>query len=319
MAFKKATKESATIKLAITGPSGSGKTYSALLLAKGLGGKTALLDTEYGSASLYADQFDFDTWDDADPNGFPPEYFIRVIKAAEEAGYNNLIIDSLSHEWSGRGGCLEIVDTLSRGKYRGNSYVAWGEVTPRHARLIEAIVSAKINIIATMRAKTEYILNKDEKTGKSTPQKVGLGSVQRDGVDYEFTIMFELDRDSHIASAGKDRTSMFYTPCIISEETGQRIKSWLTDPKPVEPPKTTETQKPVEQPKKETKKRDPLPFLLQDLTKRMEAGETKDSILKSYADILKTDDIRSPEKLSDVEKSTLANFIYKQNKEKENV
>ena len=82
MAFKKATKESATIKLAITGPSGSGKTYSALLLAKGLGGTTALLDTEYGSASLYADQFDFDTWDESDPNGFPAEYFIRVIKAA---------------------------------------------------------------------------------------------------------------------------------------------------------------------------------------------------------------------------------------------
>ena len=313
MAFKKATKESATIKLAITGPSGSGKTYSALLLAKGLGGTTALLDTEYGSASLYADQFDFDTWDDADPNGFPPEYFIRVIKAAEEAGYNNLIIDSLSHEWSGRGGCLEIVDALSRGKYRGNSDVAWGEVTPRHARLIEAIVSAKINIIATMRAKTEYILNKDEKTGKSTPQKVGLGSVQRDGVDYEFTIMFELDRDSHIASAGKDRTSMFYTPCIISEETGHRIKSWLTDPKPVEPAQKSEP------PKKETKKRDPMPYLLQDLSKRIESGESKESVLKVYADILKTDNVRELEQLNDAEKSTLANFIYKQSKEKENV
>lgn len=309
MAFKKATKESATIKLAITGPSGSGKTYSALLLAKGLGGKTALLDTEYGSASLYADQFDFDTWDEDDPNGFPPEYFIRVIKAAEAAGYNNLIIDSLSHEWSGRGGCLEIVDALSKGKYRGNSYVAWGEVTPRHAKLIEAIVSAKINIIATMRAKTEYVLNKDEKTGKSTPQKVGLGSVQRDGTDYEFTIMFELDRDSHIASAGKDRTSMFYTPCIISEETGHRIKSWLTEPKP----------KPIETTKPETKKRDPMPFLLMDIKKRVESGETKESILKVYADILKTDDVRELDQLSDIEKSALANFIYKQNKEQSNV
>lgn len=311
MAFKKATKESATIKLAITGPSGSGKTYSALLLAKGLGGTTALLDTEYGSASLYADQFDFDAWDESDPNGFPPEYFIRVIKAAEEAGYNNLIIDSLSHEWSGRGGCLEIVDALSKGKYRGNSYVAWGEVTPRHSKLIEAIVSAKINIIATMRAKTEYILNKDEKTGKSTPQKVGLGSVQRDGTDYEFTIMFELDRDSHIASAGKDRTSMFYTPCIISEETGQRIKSWLTEPKPVEVPKPKPN---------EAKKQDPTPFLIQDIAKRTESGETKESILKSYADILKTDDVREIEAMTDLERTTIARFIYIQNmKETKNV
>lgn len=312
MAFKKATKESATIKLAITGPSGSGKTYSALLLAKGLGGTTALLDTEYGSASLYADVFDFDTWDDADPNGFPPEYFIRVIKAAEDAGYQNLIIDSLSHEWSGRGGCLEIVDALTKGKYRGNSYVAWGEVTPRHARLIETIVSAKINIIATMRAKTEYVLNKDEKTGKATPQKVGLGSVQRDGTDYEFTIMFELDRDSHMASAGKDRTSMFSTPSVISEATGKLIKSWLTEP--VAHP----AKQPEPAPKPVQKKRDPMPFLVADLAERIKSGMDVNEVLKYYADILKTDDVRSIEKLSDVEKSTLANAIYKLKKEAEN-
>jgi hypothetical protein len=234
MAFKKATKQNATIKLAISGPSGSGKTYSALLLAKGLGGKTALLDTEYGSASLYADRFDFDTWDDQDPNGFPPEYFIRVIKAAEEAGYNNLIIDSLSHEWSGRGGCLELADAVARTKCKGNSYTAWKEITPRHDKLVEAIVSAKMNIIATMRAKTEYVLNKDEKSGKATPQKVGMGTVQRDGMDYEFTLMFELDRDSHLASAGKDRTCLFQDPGIISEDTGKKILAWLSSSQPIQ-------------------------------------------------------------------------------------
>ena len=136
MAFVKATKKNAHMKMAITGPSGSGKTFSALLLAKGLGGRTALLDTEYGSASLYSDLFEFDAWDEEDPSGFPPEYFIKVIREAEAAGYNNLIIDSLSHEWNGRGGCLELLDSLTRTKYRGNSFIAWGEITPRHQKLI---------------------------------------------------------------------------------------------------------------------------------------------------------------------------------------
>lgn len=70
---------------------------------------------------------------------------------------------------------------------------------------------------------------------------------------------------------------------------------------------------------KQQQKKDPTPYLLQDMTKRIEAGETKESILKSYAEILKTDSVRPIEQLNDSEKSTLANFIYKQNKERENV
>ena len=347
MAFTKATKQNATIKLAITGPSGSGKTYSALLIAKGLGGKTALLDTEYGSASLYADFFDFDTWDELDPSGFPPEYFIRVIKAAEEAGYQNLIIDSLSHEWNGRGGCLELADAIGKTKYRGNSYVAWGEITPRHNKLIEAIIGAKLNIIATMRAKSEYVLNKDEKTGKSTPQKVGLGSVQRDGMDYEFTTMFELDRDSHIACAGKDRTSLFRDPALITEETGQRIAKWLTTPQPVTAtvsmgmfannlkPHFSQSQdeeyekaanaafqlhsptpaKPLPpvpgvQTVSAVKKIDPITYIRADFDNRLQNGETPDSILKDYADILKTDDVRPLEALTPDETKLIAIELY---------
>lgn len=302
MAFAKATKQNATIKLAITGPSGSGKTYSALLIAKGLGGRTALLDTEYGSASLYSDIFDFDAWDEPDPNGFPPEYFIRVIKAAEAAGYQNLIIDSLSHEWNGRGGCLEIADNIGRSKYRSNSYVAWGEVTPRHNRLIEAIIGAKINIIATMRAKSEYVLNKDEKTGKSTPQKVGLGSVQRDGMDYEFTTMFEIDRDSHIANAGKDRTSLFHDPAIITEETGRRIAEWLTKPAPMP---SQEQQKPDERTLA-------LQAMNEDYSRRIKSGETKDAIIKHYADILKVDVLKPSKELTTKELVVLTRELAKE-------
>ena len=296
MAFTKATKQNATIKLAITGPSGSGKTYSALLIAKGLGGKTALLDTEYGSASLYSDIFEFDAWDEPDPSGFPPEYFIRVIKAAEAAGYQNLIIDSLSHEWNGRGGCLELVDSIGRSKYRGNSYVAWGEVTPRHNKLVEAIVGAKMNIIATMRAKTEYVLNKSE-NGKATPQKVGLGSVQRDGMDYEFTTMFELDRDSHIANAGKDRTSLFRDPVLITEDTGKRIAQWLTSvPKAHVDERTAALQ-----------------AMTDDWSRRIKAGETKESITKHYADILKVDVLKPSKELTTTELVVLTRELAKEN------
>lgn len=309
MVFKKATRQNATIKLAITGTSGSGKTYSALLIAKGLGGKTALLDTEYGSASLYADKFDFDTWDELDPSGFPPEYFIRVIKAAEEAGYQNLIIDSLTHEWSGRGGCLELVDALSRSRYKGNSYVAWGEITPRHNKLIEAIVGAKINIIATMRAKSEYVLNKDERTGKSTPQKVGLGSVQRDGTDYEFTIMFELDRDSHLASVGKDRTSLFKDPRVITEDTGKEIARWLNSSQPISQ-QTIQTQ-----PKPEVKKQmTPDDYIQSNWDNRIAAGENAESILGDYSVILQMD-IPDIKDLNQDDKKTLARALFIRNKE----
>lgn len=297
MAFTKATKQNATIKLAITGPSGSGKTYSALLIAKGLGGKTALLDTEYGSASLYSDIFEFDAWDEPDPSGFPPEYFIRVIKAAEAAGYQNLIIDSLSHEWTGRGGCLELVDSIGRSKCRGNSYVAWGEVTPRHNKLVEAIVGAKMNIIATMRAKTEYVLNKSE-NGKAIPQKVGLGSVQRDGMDYEFTTMFELDRDSHIANAGKDRTSLFRDPVLITEDTGKRIAQWLTSaPKSAHVDERTAA----------------LQAMTDDWSRRIKAGETKESITKHYADILKVDVLKPSKELTTRELVVLTRELAKEN------
>lgn len=311
MAFKKATRQNATIKLAITGTSGSGKTYSALLIAKGLGGKTALLDTEYGSASLYADKFDFDTWDELDPSGFPPEYFIRVIKAAEEAGYQNLIIDSLTHEWSGRGGCLELVDALSRSRYKGNSYVAWGEITPRHNKLIEAIVGAKINIIATMRAKSEYVLNKDERTGKSTPQKVGLGSVQRDGTDYEFTIMFELDRDSHLASVGKDRTGLFTDPRVITEDTGRTIAQWLNSSQPVIQ-QTIQTP----QPKPEANKQmTPEDYIQSDWDNRIASGENAESILGDYSAILQMD-IPDIKDLNQDDKKSLARALFIRNKEK---
>ncbi len=327
MAFTKATKQATSIKLAISGPSGSGKTYSALLIAKGLGGKTAVLDTEGGSASLYADFFDFDTWDELDPHGFPPEYFIRVIKAAEEAGYSNLIIDSLSHEWNGRGGCLELADAIGRAKYKGNTWAAWVDVTPRHSKLVETILNTRLNILATMRAKSDYVITKDEKTGKSTPQKVGLAAIQRDGMDYEFTLMFELDRDSHIAVAGKDRTHLFSDPVLISEATGQRIAQWLTQPRKSDDERyeraanaafqlhSPTPAKPLPavpgvQTVAAVKKTDPRTYVQADFDNRLQSGETPESIIKDYADILKTDEQRPIEALSAADVKYVATELF---------
>src|SRR5574340_1277824 len=149
MEFKKAVRKQAKLRLALSGPSGSGKTYGALLLAKGIGGKVALIDTERGSASLYTHVHEFDTLD-LDPP-YTPERFIDAIRSAERAGYDVLIIDSLTHEWSGVGGCLELVDEIARSKYKGNSWSAWNDVTPRHRAVLDAILRSPLHIIATMR------------------------------------------------------------------------------------------------------------------------------------------------------------------------
>ncbi len=314
MAFKRATRKDAHIKLAISGPSGSGKTYSALMLAKGMGGKTAILDTEFGSASLYADQFEFDTYDTVDPNGFPPEYFIRAIQEAQSAGYDNFVIDSLSHEWSGHGGCLEIQSRLAQSRYRGNSYQAWAEVTPRHQAVIDAIQAANMNIIATMRSKIDYAITKDG-SGKSRVDKLGLAPIQREGMDYEFTILFELDRDSHIASAGKDRTGLFTMPDLIREDTGRRIMMWLRGDAEVAPLQyanpSTFSDKPSSR-----QGPDPRQYVLYDLEKKIEKGETLHSIMRGYAKMLEIPDV--PNQISDLNDDyirTLARVLYRLKKQ----
>ncbi|EKN4766101.1 TPA: ATP-binding protein [Yersinia enterocolitica] len=225
MKFEKAMRKKAKLRLALTGPSGSGKTYSALLIAKGIGGKTAVIDTEKGSASLYSDVSDFDVLELDAP--FSPERFIEAIHAAEKAGYDNLIIDSITHEWGGVGGCLELVDTIAKAKFRGNSWSAWSEINPRHRLFLDAILSTSMHVIATMRSKTETA--QIEENGRKKVAKLGMKSEQRDGVEYEFTTVLDLVHESHHANATKDRTKLFSNsdPVIISEETGKRLIEWL--------------------------------------------------------------------------------------------
>jgi hypothetical protein len=220
MQFVKATRKRVKLRVLIASPAGGGKTQGALSIARGLGGKTAVIDTERGSASHYSDRFDFDALD-LDPP-YSPERFIEAIKAAESAGYQNLIIDSITHEWDGAGGVLEINEQLAQAKYRGNTWSAWSDSTPRHRAFIDAMLQCNMHVIATARSKTETVQGEDKKV-----RKVGMKIEQRASVEYEFSVVWEIDHSSHLAIATKDRTQLFAEPAHLTPDTGTRLLAWL--------------------------------------------------------------------------------------------
>lgn len=226
LSFSKATKKQAKARIALIGPSGSGKTYTALRIATALAPNVALIDTERGSASKYADQFAFDA---LNLDSFAPATYVEAIQAAEQAGYGVLVIDSLSHAWSGVGGALEMVDRISKRSQSNNNFAAWRDVTPEHNRLVDTILRSNLHIIATMRAKTEYVLEANER-GKMTPKKVGLAPVQRDGIEYEFDIAGDLDLD-HNLIISKTRCAALDGQVIAKpgQAFAETVKAWLTD------------------------------------------------------------------------------------------
>lgn len=231
--FQKATRKKAKLRMALIGPSGSGKTYSALELAKGLGGRIAMIDTERGSGSLYADVADYDVLELEPP--FTPQKYIDAIKGAETDGYAVVIIDSLSHAWAGEGGILDIHDTATRAMRSGNGYMAWKDVTPQHEKIINAILGTPLHVISTIRTKTAYEVVEDER-GKKAPKKIGLAPIQRQGMEYEFTCVLDLAVDSHIATASKDRTGMFDNKhFLITPQTGRDLLGWLESGSEPEP------------------------------------------------------------------------------------
>jgi hypothetical protein len=222
--LKKATRKKVKLRLNLSAPSGAGKTYGALLLAKGLVGswdKIAVIDTENGSASLYEHLGDFNVID-LDPP-FSPERYIDAIDACVSAGMEAIIIDSSSHEWSGPGGCLEINEKLAQARYRGNTWSAWNETTPRHDSFVQKVLHCDSHIITCTRSKMETIMGEDKKI-----KKVGMKDIQRDGWEYELTVSLSIDRDTHMTVASKDRTELFEgkEPFKITEKTGMMIKDW---------------------------------------------------------------------------------------------
>jgi hypothetical protein len=243
--FRKAERRKAKARVGIAGPSGSGKTLGALLLAYGLTGdwsQIGLIDTENGSGELYANTQkagvgvgEYNVLTLTPP--YTPEKYIEGIKAAEAAGFKVLIIDSLTHAWAGEGGLLDLHDKITKASKSGNSWAAWRDVTPKHNALVEAMLKSSCHIIATMRSKTEYIQTKDDK-GNTVIKKVGMSPIQRDGMEYEFTIMLDVSMD-HIATSSKDRTGIFDGQYItLSPDAGKSLLMWLesgTDAPPALP------------------------------------------------------------------------------------
>ena len=233
--FKRAERKKAKLRLALCAPSGAGKTFSALQIASGMGGKIAMIDTERGSGELYSHLCEYDVCQVSPP--YTPQKYIDAIKAAEKAGYSTIIIDSLTHAWAGEGGLLEEVDKRSKSSRSGNSYTAWRDVTPMHNALVDAMLQSGCHIIATMRTKTAYEMQQNSQ-GKMTPVKIGLAPVQREGMDYEFTVVLDISVDGHVATASKDRTSLFDGKAFVpSADTGAELVRWLDcgvdAPKPV--------------------------------------------------------------------------------------
>ena len=226
MQLQQASKKRAKIKMALQGPSGSGKTYSALLIAYGITNdwsSIAVLDSEHHSANLYAHLGKYNVLNIGAP--FTPEKYIQAIKLCESAGMKTIIIDSITHEWES---ILDIHANMT-----GNSFTNWSKLTSRHNEFVQTILQSPLHIIATIRTKQDYILQ--EKNNRQIPEKVGLKAITREGMDYEFTIVLDIDIKHH-ATASKDRTQLFIDKpeFTITSDTGKRILQWCNQTDEVE-------------------------------------------------------------------------------------
>lgn len=222
MQLKQSQRQQVKLRLGLSGASGFGKTKSALLLAYGMTkdwSKIAVIDTENSSASLYSDLGNYNVLDLQAP--YSPERYIQAIELCEKSGIEVIIIDSVSHEWNGTGGCLDIHEKL------GGRFQDWANVTPRHQAFINKILQSSCHIITTTRRKTDYSLDIGS-NGKTQVMKHGTKEITRDGFEYELTINFELVNENHLCKASKDRTGLFMNKpeFIITSETGQLILDW---------------------------------------------------------------------------------------------
>lgn len=230
MKLHKAERHQVKLRIGVTGASGFGKTYSSLLLAYGITNdwtKIALIDTENKSASLYSHLGDFNVLSLED--SFSPERYIKAIKLCEDSGMEIIIIDSISHEWQSKGGCLEIHEQL------GGRFQDWARVTPRHNAFIDSIIQSKCHVITTSRRKVDYSLDKDGE-GKTKVMKLGTKEITREGFEYELTVNFELLNDKHLVSSSKDRTGLFSgkPEFIINSNTGKKLINWCNQGKSVD-------------------------------------------------------------------------------------
>lgn len=234
MGFQKVQRKSAKMRVALAGPSGSGKTLSSLYLAYGVTqdwGKIALIDSEHGRARFYADRPDLQTGEFLYQELTPPftaERYIAVAQEAQQAVGSDgvVIIDSFSHAWEGEGGVLDYKETVEQ-QVGKNSFSAWNDAGKKQNMLINTILSLDCHVITTLRTKTAYAMEQNER-GKTVPVKLGLAPVQRENTEYEFDIVLNIARN-HVANASKDTTFLDTWSGIITSELGKSLKEWLDD------------------------------------------------------------------------------------------
>ena len=237
--IRKARRSATKLRLLLAGPSGSGKTWGALSIAKGMGGRTVVIDTEEGSSDLYDHLHEFDVIDLRPP--FSPEAYIEAITAAEAAGYEVIIIDSVTHCWSGPGGCLELLEDVAKAQFRGNTWSAFSVITPRWRAFVDKILRSPAHVICCGRSKTETAQVDDH--GKKKVAKLGMKLEARDGLEFEFTCCLDIIHDGHYATVSKDRTGLFSgDPKPITAETGSRLAEWLAGGKAAESVKAREAR-----------------------------------------------------------------------------
>lgn len=229
-----AAKEKVKLMVGLTGPSGAGKTYSALQLAYGITkdwSKIALADTENRSGLYYAGE-KTGPWTHIDfpstiRDGYHPANWVALINKVETLpGIEVLVLDSITHEWQGEGGCLQLLNRYSKDPKK-NSYTSWNDVTPLHNSFVDKIRNSRLHVISTIRSKIGYATEKNESTGRMTPKKIGMEPIQRDGIEYEFGVIFDIDI-THYAQSSKDRTGLFANraPFVITPDVGQELVAW---------------------------------------------------------------------------------------------
>jgi hypothetical protein len=235
MQIKKAVRQKIWLKIAVTGATGSGKTYGALALAKGISedGRVCVIDSENASASYYAGETDepgkwaFDKIELEAP--FTPQKYLEAIQAAIDADYKTIVIDSLTHEWNASGGALDIKAQKDRANPHSNSFTNWNDIKQIHNKFIEKLLQSQVHIIVTLRSKMAYVLEEYTEAGKTKtrPRKIGMAPISSDGMEYEFGVVFDVDRDTHLAVASKDRTGLFDSRSeILTSTLGRELKAW---------------------------------------------------------------------------------------------
>ena len=229
--FEPAVRKRVKLRMAIAGPAGSGKTYSALQIASGLGGKIGFIDTEHNSAHVYAEQFDYEVALLEEP--YDAAKYIQYIKEAQDK-YDVLIVDSLSHSWTGPGGILSEVTRYAEQSKSGNTFAAWVKPSAKHEDLKAAILGCHCHLICTLRSKISYAQTTGE-DGRTRIQTLGMQPIQRTGIEYEFMVYFMLT-DEHYANPVKDVTQVFTEPFIPGEDTGLKLLEWLEGGEPMPEP-----------------------------------------------------------------------------------